>query len=196
MANIAGKYFTRLIIPDTEYTFTNDAAARNANFSPSTTGDEIVNLYATNSDALNAPVLLPVQNRFNINRVRLVSSGAPGLQPGNASPFLAGKITLGVGIEDPDNPGAVLVLDNIHITITRWDAWEDCKKALTPFRNMADINLSGYISVKFFVLKNDCSFWCDDYNLQSEYTGEKTKPILEMEVDTAGLLDTLNHVLF
>lgn len=196
MANIAGKYFTRLIVPDTEYTFTNDVSARNANFSPSTTGNELVNLYATNSDALNAPVLLPVQNKFNINRVRLVSSGAPGLQPGNASPFLAGKITFGVGVEDPDNPGAVLVLDNIHITITRWNSWEDCKKALTPFRNMADIDLSAYIQVGFFVLKTDCSFWCDDYNLQSEYTGEKTKPILEMEVETAGMTDTLNHVLF
>ena len=196
MANIAGKYFTRLIIPDTGYTFVNDAAARNANFSPSITGYEIVNLYATNSDAPNAPVLLPVQNKLNINRVRLLSSGAPGLQPGNASPFLAGKISFGVGVADPDNPGAVLVLDGINITITRWNVWEDCKKSLLPTRNMSDIDLSAYILVGFFVDKTNCSFWCDDYNLQSEYTGEKTSPILEMEIDTAGMTDTLNHVIF
>ena len=114
MANIAGKYFTRCLIPDSEYEFTDDAGARNANFSPSTSGNEFVDLYATNSVALNAPVLLPTQNEYKINRVRLVPVGADKLQPGNASPFLAGKISFGVGVEDPDNPGAVLHLDEMQ----------------------------------------------------------------------------------
>lgn len=196
MANIAGKYFTRCLIPNTEYEFTDDAGARNANFSPSTSGAEFVNLYATNSDALNAPVLLPTQNEFKINRVRLVPVGADKLQPGNASPFLAGKISFGVGVEDPDNPGAVLHLDEIHLTVTRWGEWEECNKVLRPFRNMSAIEIEHYILVSFYVNKSDCSFWCDDYNIQGAYKGEKTKPILEMEVNTAGMTDTLNHVMF
>lgn len=196
MASIAGKYFTRFLVPDTEYEFTDDAGARNANFSPSTSGNEFVNLYATNSVALNAPVLLPTQNEFKINRVRLVPVGADKLQPGNASPFLAGKISFGVGVEDPDNPGAVLHLDEIHLTITRWGEWEECNKVLRPFRNISDVNINNYINVFFYVYKNDCSFWCDDYNIQGAYKGEKTRPILEMEVNTAGLADTINHVLF
>lgn len=197
MADIAGKYFTRCLIPDAEYEFTDDAGARNANFSPSTSGNEFVTLNATNSVALNAPVLLPTNNEFRVDRVRLQPVGADKLQPGNASPFLAGKISFGVGVEDPDNPGAVLHLDEIHLTITRWGEWEECNKVLRPFRNMSSVNnLENYGSVFFYVNKNDCSFWCDDYNIQSAYKGEKTRPILEMEVNTAGLYDTVNKVLF
>jgi hypothetical protein len=196
MANIAGKYFTRCLIPDTEYEFTDDANARNASFQPSTTGSELVTLNATNSVALNAPVILPTNNEFRINRVRLQPVGADKLQPGNASPFLAAKISFGVGIEDPENPGAVLPLDEIHLTITRWGEWEECNKVLMPFRNMAAVNIENYTSVFFYVYKNDCTFWCDDYNIQGSYKGEKTRPVLEMEVNTAGLYDTVNKVLF
>lgn len=196
MAAIAGKYYTRFAIPNTEYEFTDDAGARNANFLPSTTGNEFVTLYATNSVALNAPVILPTNNEFRIKRVRLQPVGADKLQPGNASPFLAGKITFGVGVEDPDNPGTVQHLDEINLTITRWGDWEECNKVLRPFKNMSAINIENYLNVFFYVRKNNCSFWCDDYNIQGAYKGEKTRPILEMEVDTAGLYDTLNKVLF
>lgn len=197
MANIAGKYFIRCLIPDTEYEFTDDADARNASFQPATTGNEIVTMNATNSVALNASVILPTNNEFRIDRVRLQPVGADKLQPGNASPFLAGKITFGVGLLDPENPGAVLHLDEIHLTITRWCEWEECKKVLRPYRNMSAVdNLKDYGSVLFYVAKSYCEFWCDDYNIQGAYKGEKTRPILEMEVDTAGLYDTVNKVLF
>jgi hypothetical protein len=196
MAAIAGKYFTRCLIPETEYEFTDDANARNASFQPATTGDEFVTLNATNSVALNAPVILPINNEFRIGRVRLQPVGADKLQPGNASPFLAGKISFGVGIEDIENPGTVLPLDEIHLTITRWGEWEECNKVLKPFKNISAVNIEGYISVLFYVNKTDCFFWCDDYNIQSAYKGEKTSPILEMEVKTGGLYDTVNKVLF
>ena len=61
---------------------------------------------------------------------------------------------------------------------------------------MSAVNIENYLNVFFYVNKNDCSFWCDDYNIQGAYKGEKTLPILEMEVNTAGLYDTLNKVLF
>ena len=61
---------------------------------------------------------------------------------------------------------------------------------------MSAINIDNYIYVFFYVNKDDCSFWCDDYNIQGAYKGEKTNPILEMEVKTAGLADTINNVLF
>lgn len=197
MAAIAGKYFTRFAIPDTEYEFTDDAGARNAHFVPSSSGNVFVTQYATNSVALNAPVTLPINNEFRINRVRLQPVGADKLQPGNASPFLAGKIIIGIGVEDLENPGTVRSLDEIKLTITRWGEWEDCRKVLRPWRNLDGVEgLDQYISVHFYVAKNYCEFWCDDYNIQGAYKGEKTRPILEMEVDTAGLYDTVNKVLF
>lgn len=196
MANIAGKYFVRCLIPDTEYEFTDDADARNASFQPATTGNELVTLNATNSVALNASVILPINNEFRIERVRLQPVGADKLQPGNASPFLAGEIVIGIGVEDFENPGTVRPLDEIKLTITRWGEFEECRKVLRPWRNLDGVDLSQYTSVKFYVAKSYCEFWCDDYNIQGAYKGEKTRPILEMEVDTAGLYDTVNKVIF
>lgn len=195
-SDIAGKYFTRCLIPDTEYEFTDDATARNASFQPSTTGNEFVNLNATNSVGFNEPVILPVNNEFRIERVRLQAVGADKLQPGNASPFLAGEISLGIGVEDLENPGTVLPLDEVKITVTRWCEWEECRKVLRPWRNLADVDISKYIAISFYVAKSYCKFWCDDYNIQGAYKGEKTRPILEMKVDTAGMYGTLNKTIF
>ena len=196
MAAIAGKYFTRFAIPDTEYELTDDADARNAHFVPSSSGNVFVTQYATNSVALYAPVNIPIQTEFNIERIRLIAAGAENLGAGNASPFLAGKIEIGVGVEDPDNPGTVLHLDYINLSITKWGEWQECKKTLKPYRNMSSIVLENFGSCKMFVGLSYCEFWCDDYNIQSAYKGEKTSPILEMEVSAGGLYDTSAKVLF
>lgn len=194
MANIAGNYFVRFLVPDTEYEFTGND--RNATFTPSAAGSKIVTAYATNSDALNAPILLPIQSEFRIKRVRLVGVGAECLKPGTGSPYLAGKISIGCGIEDPDNPPSALVLDAINITVTRWGEWEDTNKVLRPFKNMSALELSNYIAAQLFVNLNPTEFYCDDYDIETAFVGEKVKPLLEMEVSAAGLYDTLNHVLF
>lgn len=196
MSDIAGKYFTRFAIPYTEYEFTDDAAARNAHFVPSSSGNVFVTQYATNSVALYASVNIPIEVEFNIERVRLIAAGAENLGAGNASPFLAGKIEIGVGVEDPDNPGTVLHLDYCNISITKWGEWQECKKKLLPARNMSSVNLENFTQCKIFAGLSYCEFWCDDYNIQSAYKGEKTSPILEMEVKTGGLYDTVNKVLF
>ena len=69
MANKAKNYFVRFLVPDTQYEFAGND--RNATFAPSESGSKIVTAYATNSDALNAPILLPLQGEFKIKRVRL-----------------------------------------------------------------------------------------------------------------------------
>ena len=61
---------------------------------------------------------------------------------------------------------------------------------------MADVDLSQYIAISFYVAKSYCQFWCDDYNIQNAYKGEKTRPILEMKVDSAGMYDTVNKLIF
>lgn len=195
MANKAKNYFVRALVPDTEHEFAGND--RNATFAPSNSGNKFVTTYATNSDALNAPILLPLQGEFKIKRVRLVGVGAECLKPGTGSPYLAGKIAIGCGIEDIDNPPAVLPLDVINLTVTRWGEWEETNKVLQPFKNMSDLNLSSYIAAQLFLNLDVSEFYCDDYDIASAYVGEKVKPLLEMEVDAGGgLYDSLNHVLF
>ena len=194
MANIAGRYFVRFLVPDTEYEFTDND--RNATFTPSSAGTQIVTAYATNSDGLNAPVLLPIESEFRIKRVRLVGVGAESLKPGTGSPYLAAKIAIGCGEDDLDNPPAALALDGINLTVTRWGEWEDTNKVLRPFRNLSGLDLSNYIGAKLFVNLGQAEFYCDDYNLDAAFVGQKVKPLLEMEVDAGGLYDTVNKVLF
>lgn len=195
MANKAKNYFVRALIPDTEYEFAGND--RNATFAPSDSGNKFITAYATNSNALNAPILLPLQGEFKINRVRLVGVGAECLKPGTGSPYLAGKIAIGCGVEEIGNPGAVLPLDGINITVTRWGEWEDTNKILQPFKNMSAVDLSTYINAYLFVDLNMSEFYCDDYDIGNAFVGQKVKPLLEMEVDAGGgLYDTLNKVLF
>lgn len=195
MANKAKNYFVRFLVPDTEHEFTGND--RNATFAPSESGNKFVTTYATNSMALNAPILLPIQGEFKIKRVRLVGVGAECLKPGTGSPYLAGKITIGCGIEDIENPPAVLPLDEINLTVTRWGEWEETNKILQPFKNMSALDLSGYIAAQLFVYMNTTEFYCDDYDIGDAFVGQTVKPLLEMEVDSGvGLFDTVNKVLF
>ena len=195
MANKAKNYFVRFLVPDTQYEFAGND--RNATFAPSESGSKMVTAYARNSDALNAPILLPLQGEFKIKRVRLVGVGAEFLKPGTGSPYLAGKIAIGCGIEDPENPPAALPLDVINLTVTRWGEWEETNKVLQPFKNMSALNLDSYIAAGLFVNLNVSEFYCDDYDIGDAFVGETVKPLLEMEVDAGGgLYDTLNKVLF
>ena len=195
MANKAKNYFVRFLVPDTEHEFAGND--RNATFAPSDSGNKFVTAYATNSVALNAPVLLPIEGEFKIKRVRLVGVGAECLKPGTGSPYLAGKIAIGCGIEDPENPPAVLLLDVINITVTRWGEWEETNKILRPFKNMSALDLSSYIAAQLFVSLNTTEFYCDDYDIGDAFVGQTVKPLLEMEVDAgAGLYDTMDKVLF
>ena len=195
MADKAKNYLVRFLIPDTQHEFTGND--RNATFAPSDSGNKFVTAYATNSVALNAPILLPLQGEFKIKRVRLVGVGAECLKPGTGSPYLAGKIAIGCGIEDLENPPAVLHLDVINLTVTRWGEWEETNKILQPFKNMSDLDLSKYIAAQLFVYLNTTEFYCDDYDIGDAFVGQNVKPLLEMEVDAgAGLYDTVNKVLF
>lgn len=195
MANKAKNYFVRFLVPYTQYEFAGND--RNATFAPSESGSKMVNVYATNSDALNAPILLPLQGELKIKRVRLVGVGAECLKPGTGSPYLAAKIAVGCGIEDPENPPAALHLDVINLTVTRWGEWEETNKVLRPFRNMSALNLDSYIAAGLFVDLDVSEFYCDDYDIGDAFVGQNVKPLLEMEVDAGGgLYDTLNKVLF
>lgn len=192
MAKIAGSYFVHFEIPGTEYTFTGNA--RNAQFHP-TAGDKLADMRALNSYGSNTAVKFITQNSITIKRARIVGAGAPGLQTGNASPFLACHVSLFAGVENgEDVPPSDL--DGFFVSLTRWGEWQDVNKTFTPFANAAALESLPQLCDLFINGGADSLFWCDDFNLQEDFVGQTVKPILELEIDTAGMYDTDTRNVF
>lgn len=188
---IAGKYFLHTLIENTSYQLTNND--RNADFHTSA-GDVQLGVYALNSRSSNTIIHLLPQNDFNIRRARIVAAGGAGLQPGNDAPFLAAKLSFFAGVDNGD--GTFTEFDTCNISLTRWGEWEQINKVIRPYK----YTLGPLPQLCDLILKSSGgvtnSFWCDDYNLQADYVGETIKPVLEMEVETAGLFDVNDLVIF
>lgn len=184
-SDIAGKYTLWGVIPNCSYTFTGND--RQASFS--VTGDRTqMQVRALNSLSLNSSVFPDFENSVKIVRAKLEPSGAPGLQAAE------GKKAAGFFLElfNGDNPDEK-VLDYAAINFKNWGEWEEVNKVLRPFKN---IQMSDSIDVKFSVQPGSAEFYCDDYNLQEDYVGQTVTPIIVMEVETAGLWDSITHTIF
>lgn len=192
MAKIAGSYFVHFEIPGTEYTFTGNA--RNAQFHP-TAGDKRADMRALNSSGSNTAVKFITQNSITIKRARIVGAGAPGLQAGNASPFLACRVSLFAGVDHGEGE-PVDRLDSTHISLMNWGEWQDVNKTFTPYDNAAALESLPQICDLFIDGGANSLFWCDDFNLQEDFAGQTVKPILELEIDTAGMYDTDTRNVF
>lgn len=188
---IAGKYFLHTLIENTSYELTGND--RNADFHTSA-GDVQLGVYALNSRASNTIVYLLPENDFTIKRARIVAAGGHGLQPGNDTPFLAAKLCFYAGVDNGD--GTFTELDACNMSLTKWGEWEEINKTIKPHKYTGGTlpQLCALILRSSGGETN--SFWCDDYNLQEDYVGQTIKPILEMEVETAGLFDVNDRVIF
>lgn len=191
MAEIAGKYFLHTLIENTSYELTGND--RNADFK-SAAGDVQLGLYALNSRASNTRVSLISQYDFIITRARIVAAGGHGLQAGTAAPFIAAKIGIYAGVDHGD--GTFDNFDDCYFTLTNWGEWQDINKTIRPHKytlgtlpQLCDLILKS--SDGFFN-----TFYCDDFNLQEDYVGQTIKPVLEMEVKTAGMFDVNDRVEF
>lgn len=191
MAAIAGKYFLHTLIENTSYELTGND--RNADFH-STAGDVQLGVYALNSRASNTLIHLLPQNDFCIKRARIIAAGGHGLQAGTAAPFIAAKIGIYAGNDHGD--GTFTDYDNCYFTLTNWGEWQDINKTIRPYK----YTLGPLPQLCALILKSSDgfynSFWCDDYNLQEDYVGQTIKPVLEMEVTTAGMYDVADRVIF
>lgn len=192
MAKIAGSYFVHFEIPETEYKFMGNA--RNAEFHP-TAGEKLADLRALNSTGSNTRVKFITESSITIKCARIIGAGAAELQAGTASPFLACRLSLFAGIEHGEGE-PVDVLDGFHISLTKWGEWQKVNKTFSPYANAAALESLPQICDLFVNGGSDSQFWCDDFNMQDVFINQKVKPILELEIDAAGMYDTDTRNVF
>lgn len=123
------------------------------------------------------------KNKLLIKRARLITPGAPGLQP---SPGERAALLLLQSYADDGN-GNETEGNSIQIKLDYFNEWRELN---VWFENFSIVSGDG--TYKF---KMPSGYWnlnVDDYNLQSAYENETLYAFLELEIDTAGLLNGSN----
>lgn len=184
---IAGKYTLWTVIPNCSYEFT--GSNRVATFG--ITGDDVqdINMKALNALSVNSDVYPEIGTEVQIKRAKIEPSGAFGLQPSQ------GERAAGIFLDSTytDGDGNLHALDQISIQFDKWGEWCNINKNLKAFDPYGYINP---VSVRFGISKTGAFFNCDDYNLQEDYIGQTVTPVLVLEVETAGLWDSVARVKF
>lgn len=189
MASIAGKYNIAFAVSNAQYTFTNND--RDAQFTP--TSPNVVN-NATCTQLNKQSFALPMyENELKIKRARLISSGAPGLQSPEGK--RAAQVLLRLVSSDLTEEFCVLFLK-----FRLWNEWTEVNGVLRPYEYKNHVFTDGEITqhkpVYFSVGYISTYFNVDDYNLQTAYEGQTVTPILEMEMETSGMVETGNYSIF
>lgn len=184
---IAGKYNVSAKL-NAQYEFTGNN--RDATFSISSP-DAPLDLSCVSSST-NAYVAAMYDCRVKIKRVRLVSAGAPGLQ--RTETHRAGAFVL--AIQAADENGIYTTLDSVVVKIDNWNEWTDTNFDLRPYKTQftfTPAQETQHKPVKFCALFANSGFYCDDYNVQPEYVGQTLTPWIEMEIETAGMVELHNY---
>lgn len=188
MADIRGKYVVYSFLPIT-YTLT--GKNRHGRFAFDDTQDEITLM------ALNAPsipvygVNVIIQNDITIKRARIVPRGGAGLL---ASPgTLAGQLFLNAYILDSEENRKIL--DYIHLDFLQWGEWENVNAVLKPYKNRAAVEDLPTMCA-LFISDAAGNFTADDFNVQDDFIGHGVQALLEMEIETSGLMDYDTKAIF
>lgn len=184
---IQGKYFLQANIP-TSYTLT--GASRVGSFSLSGLNELVVE--SINAPAVSNRVYFPVESVVTIKRVRIVANGGPGIQGGVN--HYAGQFILSMGRDDGE--GNVTKFDECPIIIPNWGEWYDINMSLRPFKRTGGDTTAEFVGLAIEKELNLAMFYVDDFNIQDDYIGQGITPILQMEVETAGLVCSSNGVWF
>lgn len=127
-----------------------------------------------------------VNNKLLIKRARLVTPGAPGLQPSPGEH--AARLLLDSYAFDGD--GNEVHGNAMQIKLDFFNKWQEFNVWFDNF----DI-ASGDGTYKFYMPDTRWHLNVDDYNLQSAYEGGELYAFLELEIDTAGLLTSSNRLV-
>lgn len=187
MAQIQGKYHLYIALVDASYTLT--GADRNADFGFIGDQDELTTRCLNFPDSLNGRIAIPVENRVDIKKIKLVPRGGYGLQ--NSPLYMAGKFFLQIGRTGDDG---FIVYDQVAINIPNWGEWLDVDLSLCGANRIG--NDSSFDFLQFSIAYDTAVFTCDDYNLQADFIGQGISPALEMLVETAGVADATNGEIF
>lgn len=189
MANIAGIYTISAPL-NAQYTLT--GADRNAAFSINAP-DAPLNLSCT-SCGYASYVAAMYDTSVKIKRARLVSAGAPGLQRNEQA--AAGSFVLAARALDENLN--YQTLDSVVIKFGNWNEWQNVDFDLRPYKtacNFSASQINQHKPVDLFALYQNSGFHCDDYNLQAAYIGETFTPVLELEIETAGMVEKSQYTI-
>lgn len=183
---IAGKYTLWTVIPNCSYEFTGNARAASFDI----TGDDIqnVNMKALNALSVDSNVWPVIGTEVQIKRAKIEPSGAFGLQPSQGE--RAAGLWLDVTYTDEEEN--LQVLDQISLQFDKWGEWCEINKNLDAYKYVKP----DPSTCRFGISKTGSFFTCDDYNLQEDYIGQTVTPVLVLEVETAGLWDSVARIKF
>lgn len=173
---IKGTYILRASLNDVVIGFSFTGADRNTELSAP--ADFMLNLRCADIDRpINTSVSLISNNVLNIKSARILTPGAAGLRPALNSQT-AGTFTV---IGRASNDVAAEALGGFTFGLDLFNEWQDVSIRYLPKK----VNENYFLSID----KNYTRLFVDDYNVQDEYVGQTFGAVLEMLVDTVGVLD-------
>lgn len=183
---INGKY---LCVGDLGGAYTLTGADRNASMAL-TTDDQIYLLAVNNKGARS--VFLCGNTRTTIKKARLRSPAGPGV---NSAQKIAGTVVLSFramlgGAGDTE-------LDAVKFSIPTWGDWFDVNLDIEPYKtaySWSDAQITQGRPVGCFVGYNS-ALNVDDYNIQDDYNGQTIGAVLDLEIETAGVLDSQYYTI-
>lgn len=193
MAKIQGRYLLYAALPATYELGQDD---RNANF---TGGNQDVVLYPKCLNAFlgGGAALFLYENNIKIKRARIVSRGARGIDAPLNPDNLSARFILSLRQYDD---GGGKGLETVVLSFPQWNEWVDFNVTLRPYKTKADpweghaFPLRKPVALQFNY--QNASFYVDDYNIEAAYSGQVMNTAIEMEVETAGIIDDIRGVLF
>lgn len=185
---IQGKYFLQTKI-SSSYTLT--GADRQGSFGLNDLTQLVVE--SINAPGVSNRVVFPVEHVVTIKRVRIVANGGPGIQGGVN--HYAGQFILSMARDDGD--GNITKFDECPVIVPNWGEWYDINMVLRPFNRTGGDTTAEFVGMAIEKsLDTLAMFYVDDFNIQEDFVGQGITPILQMEIETAGLVCSSNGVWF
>lgn len=192
MTAIRGKKY--LLWANTQCSYTLTGANRQATFDIGNQ-DKVIDTFVMANNVVISPVkgFLNYENLCTIKRARIIPAGACGARPAPVSVAARLNIAVVAGIDGKklDNTdGDTLAVFALYFE--NWDEWTEFNIDVEPFKK--EINWDEYqhdadkkpCSLK--ILEHAQFFSIDDYNIQSAYIGQDVHPMIDFEINTAGIL--------
>lgn len=127
---------------------------------------------------LDSRILFLPQNKLTVKKARVITLGAPGLNPSKDDyAFKCAIYACDATNSEHHNLGV------FGMTIPFYNEWQPIEQEFLMSKENAE--LVNYYT--FNAGNSDLVLSVDDYNIQTAYIGESFKPVLELEIDTAGL---------
>ncbi len=179
---IKGTYILRASLDAVVNSYQFTGNDRNAELAAA--ADTMLNLRCADIDRpINTLVSLISNNALNIKSARLLTPGAAGLRPALNSQTAAIFTVVGRAADDISAES----VGGFTFGVDLFNEWQDVNIKFIPKK----VNNNYYLSID----KSYTKLFVDDYNIQDDYLGQTFGAVLEMLVDTAGVLDNAGVIV-